>query len=964
LLENLRFGKKHDIARILTYHKINSNLSNIFYSMQASRTDFYAHQFKPVYKYIESLDGRLLIADEVGLGKTIEAGLIWLETKARRSDARRLLIVCPPMLQAKWKMELRLRFDTNAEICDSKAMLQRLADFRREGSSYQCALVCSLNTIRQDSVYSALEEIEDANLLFDLVVIDESHHLRNVSTKSHKVGRLLSDVAESMVMLSATPIQLKDEDLFRQLNILNPTEFESYDLVKERLVENEPIVMAQSLLRRHPPRVSEALDQIESLRDYTWFKNSELLSLVESQLKNLNLQDRTSLIEIGRRLERLNLFSSTISRTRKREVQEKRVERQAQSLKVTFTDTEMAFYDAVTVAVQDRVASLSNNPLAGFAVMMPQRMMASSIPAMVEHYRGDAEWDDEAFEAIRGFGENFENDSKSSGLWLAIEQIIAGWDMNVPDSKFEVLVKALENRLHNEPDVKIIIFSFFKKTLAYLQKRLALRGFKPLVIHGGVPIEDRQDIINSFRDDEDRSILLSSEVGSEGIDLQFCRIIINYDLPWNPMKVEQRIGRIDRLGQNAEKIAVVNLSVADTIEEKILDRLYDRIGIFQRSLGDLEQILGDVTEKLHTELLSRRLTPQQEDDRIEDTKRAIETKLQLESELVEQSAVFIGSSEYILEQIGRAREQGRWITPSDLSSFIQDFFEHNFRGTVVNWDKPDNGFVSFRLSNQARNELDSFCRLQNPPVSTGLLNSASESKALIYDPQKAQYNQKYELLNHFHPLVKWIANVHESNVNAFIRTSAVDLRSVSVSPGTYLLAIQFWTFDGLQRKIQIEYSLSTLDGATILKNGSAEKLLQEILKHGGNWEYAGQMIEKDLLMSAWQACVSDLNHRYKRSLEDFRHEDSELTSRRRQHLESFSLRKQEQAMKAIETLREKSYSASSKEKTKIRSQIKGNETKITNLKESLRNSLADINRKNRIHHEYSDIAAVVCRVIN
>src|SRR5207249_4787501 len=114
LVLSLKFGKKGDLARILTYHKISSRLSNVFYAMQTSRTNFYAYQFKSVYKFIESANGRILIADEVGLGKTIEAGLIWQEIKAR-TDARTLLVVCPSMLREKWKAEWRTRFDVPAQ---------------------------------------------------------------------------------------------------------------------------------------------------------------------------------------------------------------------------------------------------------------------------------------------------------------------------------------------------------------------------------------------------------------------------------------------------------------------------------------------------------------------------------------------------------------------------------------------------------------------------------------------------------------------------------------------------------------------------------------------------------------------------------------------------------------------------------------------------------------------------------
>src|SRR5215831_6399040 len=115
-------------------------------------------------------------------------------------------------------------------------------------------------------------------------------------------------------------------------------------------------------------------------------------------------------------------------------------------------------------------------------------------------------------------------------------------------------------------------------------------------------MDERLQLIDEFKTDPRIQILLSSEVGSEGIDLQFRRFLVNYDLPWNPMKVEQRIGRLDRLGQKAERISIINLSLVDTVEERILERLYERINIFRESIGELEEILGDMTNQMLTEL--------------------------------------------------------------------------------------------------------------------------------------------------------------------------------------------------------------------------------------------------------------------------------------------------------------------------------------------------------------------------
>ena len=183
LLIAKRFGTKGDLARILTFQKISLRLSNVFYAMQSTRTDFYAYQFKPVYKFIESANGRILIADEVGLGKTIEAGLIWQEVRAR-SDARTLLVVCPSMLTEKWKEELRSRFEVQAQIFDGKGIRSLLTDFAKEGNSFQCAAVCSMQGLRNRSTREAFEEFANRGLHFDLVIVGEAHYMRNVRTQT------------------------------------------------------------------------------------------------------------------------------------------------------------------------------------------------------------------------------------------------------------------------------------------------------------------------------------------------------------------------------------------------------------------------------------------------------------------------------------------------------------------------------------------------------------------------------------------------------------------------------------------------------------------------------------------------------------------------------------------------------------------------------------------------------------
>jgi superfamily II DNA or RNA helicase len=955
-LRNLYFGTLGDLARVLTYHKISSNLSNVYYAMQASRTEFHAYQFKAVYKFIESLNGRVLIADEVGLGKTIEAGLIWLEAQAR-SDAKRLLVVCPPMLREKWKQELKFRFNTKAEIHDAKGFRSLLDDFQREGNGFQCAAVCSLNSIRQDSVQAALKEFESAPYKFDLVVIDEAHHLRNSSTKSHAVGRILSEISEAVVLLTATPIHLGNQDLYRLLNLLDSNEFSELWQFERIIEENEPIVIAQNLLRQHPPRIADARDQLIRLIDYPSFGNNSNLQRSLGMLDSLDSKNYSSLVEVGLLLEKLNLLSSHISRTRKREVSEWRVTRESKSLAVRFTENEMSFYQAVTRSVQDRIERFSENKVAAFALMMPQRQMASCIPAMVEFYRNDLRGQTEVdAEILEGLGV-FDNESDKQlavDSWLELDQIVDEWKSDTPDSKFDVLLNALKERFQREPDVKVIVFSYFKKTLAYLNRRLSEAGFGPVVIHGGVPMDDRTDLIERFKSDPKRRVLLSSEVGAEGIDLQFCRVMFNYDLPWNPMKVEQRIGRIDRLGQKAEKISIVNFAVGDTIEEKILNRLYDRIGIFERSLGDLEPILGELTQQLSFDLLSRRLSPEQETRRIEQTLLATENRRQQEESLAEQSTVFLGSADYILEQIGVARELGRRITSDDLKRFVQDFFEtHDYFGSTVTWDRPEPGMVSIKLSPKARADLHSYCRNHNPPMTTILSSGANATDVLVIDSELAQASPSLEMLTHFHPLIQWIRQIHSDNPDAFSPTSAVEVSSDAFSPGDYLIVVQFWTFEGVKQSRRIEYEVVQLDGADLVSDRDSERLLREILEHGSTWEFARLKTDPDALMAAWNACNERILGRYESAFQTFAEDNNNLREKRLSYLESFSARKEESLTKAIHTMQSQNAT-----ENKLRPFYK----MIENRQKQTLHERALLQAQSKLSKHFQELAAVVCHI--
>lgn len=188
---------------------------------------------------------------------------------------------------------------------------------------------------------------------------------------------------------------------------------------------------------------------------------------------------------------------------------------------------------------------------------------------------------------------------------------------------------------------EVLIFTFFVGTAEYLAEELQRRGHRSLWIAGKVKsapndpaADERGRRLFAFREDPSVHVMVSTEVGSEGLDFQFCRHVVNYDLPWNPMVVEQRIGRIDRFGQRSNVIYVHNLVVEGTVEEKILSRLYNRIGLFERSIGDLEAILGDTVRGLQRDYLNGRLTPDQADRLVDQAAIAIATR-RIDSEELE-----------------------------------------------------------------------------------------------------------------------------------------------------------------------------------------------------------------------------------------------------------------------------------------------------------------------------------------
>ena len=265
-------------------------------------------------------------------------------------------------------------------------------------------------------------------------------------------------------------------------------------------------------------------------------------------------------------------------------------------------------------------------------------------------------------------------------------------------------------------DYKLIIFAFFRETLNYLQRRLALDDIGVVLAWrrgGGYPSCHHRTVPQPAR----RSCFAFESGRQRRPGLPVCDTMVNYDLPWNPMEVEQRIGRLDRIGQQSEVIRIVNLWTLDTIEERILRRLYDRLGVFERSIGALDAVLGDVIRRLEREAISRELSPDEarkEADRI----AGVLVGQAAEADRLEGEAVrFVGADEYFNEEVIAIKANRRYVTGEQLRRFLLDFIRVHASGTKLRYDHrektgilfPDSTLQSFLKAQKVAGDLISFC---------------------------------------------------------------------------------------------------------------------------------------------------------------------------------------------------------------------------------------------------------------
>ena len=704
-----RLGSARQFALAITARRYEiEQLTNELVSLGESRVDIKPHQVSVVHRVITNYPHRFLLCDEVGLGKTIEAGLVLKELRARDAAAR-CLVIAPPNLVRQWQFELKSKFNETFSIINSDTVR-----FLRTTQGLEDNPFDAYDSVIVSSSWIAGPEWakQVTQTAWDMVIVDEAHHARvRVSGKKREETRLYKVVRElvspdafskrAALFLTATPMQLDSRELYSLVELLDPALFPTVEHFDRHRTEVPGLSRLVHELTEHGfPLPDEDPGEVVA-RVARWLDRDE--EVVASALS----AGPESLIRVCEDLSARHLLSEILIRNRKKIVGGF-MPRQAHRWEVELTREERRALDAVEEFVHDGYARAdrTNDQAVGFVMVIFQKLMASSIRALrmsldrrrdrLEKRAGAPVLGKRAASAIADIEDGWEKDEFVSALLddMAVadaeeagelKRLVELLDAVPHDSKADTLVDQLRALAVHEPDAKVLLFTEFRETQEYLKERLIQIGWDVQLFHGQMKPDAKDSAVEAFRTTDRPAILLSTEAGGEGRNFQFCHLLVNYDLPWNPMRIEQRIGRVDRIGQT-DTVQVFNFWVKGTVEERVLNVLERRINVFEETVGGLDPILGD-TERDLTRIL------QMGGEERERALRRFEEQLELK--LVQARTAEEKLRDFIMETKSYSREiamqlaqEASPITPADLETFVtrlladvKTWLHHNADGT-------------------------------------------------------------------------------------------------------------------------------------------------------------------------------------------------------------------------------------------------------------------------------------------
>lgn len=808
-------------AQLTSLQLLSPSTANLL-SLRSGRVKFIPYQYRPVLKLIRSDRPRLLIADEVGVGKTIEAGLIIKELRARMGLSS-VLIICPKPLvsERKWFLEMK-RFDEDFTAIDGRLLKHCLQETHLDGEwpeKYSKAILpFSLFDSELVDGPSGRKKNKSEGLTklnpppkFDLVIVDEAHHIRNSETFLHQGVRYFCDNAEAVIFLTATPVQLGSKDLFTLLNVLRP------DLIIDEASfaqMAEPNHFINAAIRQcrlgQKDWEHEARGCLDEAAQTEWgrlfLRETPAFQKTYDRLQDAPLNDADR-VELTSAIEGLYTFGSLINRTRRRDIGEFTT-RKTETLTVDFTPPQKELHDLLLEIIGRILAFCHGNQNVKFMMTTIRRQAASCLYGLAPLLQGILSGKLDQLEFMEASDADTEPDLHFvDQVRTDISALLkmAG-NLDPYDPKVEAFLKAIKNKQARENN-KILVFSTFRHTLSYLTTQTEQAGLRYGLIHGGISDEDRSDLRRRFRlpkeDFDALDILLSSEVGCEGLDFEFCDFLINYDLPWNPMRIEQRIGRIDRYGQKSETVAIVNLITQGTVDADIYERCLWRIGVFQSAIGGNEEILGEITKELHNIAESFDLTAEEREKRLKQLSdngiRQIQEERALESKQTELLGLNIPKQSW---QKDIESAESYWLSSAALQRCVSTYLTDRL-GADQEFLLGEKSSKTLRLSQEARITLHGdFKRL---PRSTEAvvrewekwLKGPYPTVPVTFDQETAAENAKALYLSASHPLVCQAARYLRLDEPVY---AVLKVQSEVLAPGEYQFGVYRWAKQGVKQE--------------------------------------------------------------------------------------------------------------------------------------------------------------------
>ena len=533
--------------------KIKNETAGGFLSSLASGIIPLPHQLHVLHRAMETNNIRYILADEVGLGKTIEAGMIIRELKSRGLVSR-ILVVCPTGLVTQWASEMQEKFHEKFQVIlpSDYDTIRRLTDNDDVYGQFDQVIspMDSIKPIEKHAGWSE-EKVEKyneeriysiINSGWDLIIIDEAHRVAGSSGEvaRYKLGNLLAQASPYLLLLSATPHNGKTEPFLRLIRLLDADAFpNAKSIVREQV--------APFLIRTEK---REAIDNNGNLL----FKN-RIMHLV-----TISWDDRNNL-----QRELYEMVSSYVAKTYNKALRN----RKKNMCLIFLLIIMQRMVTSSTAAIRQSLERRLN-------VLLEQRTCVGNLR---EEDLDELNIEDGVEDALEAISLDMELEIEE------LKQIISlakQAQFQNQDAKVEPLLNEIDAILSEDRTQKVIIFTEFVATQTYLQELLVNRDYTVTILNGGMSIDERNAAMQEFK--TSTSIFISTDAGGEGLNLQFANIIINYDLPWNPMKIEQRCGRVDRIGQQRD-VHIYNFIVGETVENRVREVLEEKLSVILKEMG-------------------------------------------------------------------------------------------------------------------------------------------------------------------------------------------------------------------------------------------------------------------------------------------------------------------------------------------------------------------------------------------